>query len=293
MNSILNTGAGRPPRRSRTRLQRVEYILLAAGFLCLGVYLYSLVESGFWQNYDEYRLEATMRGAKPSPLGYVWHLVTGGGVSKTTEDENAYTDLPGKLPRIYRTPPPYGIIGRIEVPRLKVSAVVREGVDSKTLRRSAGHVPGTPLPGDEGNVALAAHRDTFFRGLRNVREQDRIRMVTPEGTFEYVVRSTQIVKPTDVEVLDSKNGKRELTLITCYPFNYVGHAPSRFIVRAEQLSAEPAPPARSTTAAVTPSAAVLAAVATEPVVKSRTQSSQRRVSAHKARKHKARPRARR
>ena len=277
MNSILNNVA-RPqrPRRART-FQRLEYFLLIAGFVCLGVYLYSFAESGFWQSYDEYRLEAAMRGAQPSAAGYVWHIVTGAGISKTAEDENAYKDLPGKeapgkVRRIYRTPPPYGIIGRIEVPRLNVSAVVREGVDSKTLRRSAGHVPGTPLPGDEGNVAVAAHRDTFFRGLRDIREQDRIRMVTPDGTFDYVVRATRIVKPSNVEVLDSKEGKRELTLITCYPFNYVGHAPSRFIVTAEQ--AEPS------SAAITPAAAVIPAVAqqvaTERVTKSKAKPHPRR-----------------
>jgi sortase A len=283
MNSLLNTRANPRPRRSRARLfRRVEYVLLAAGFLCLGIYLYSLAESGFWQNYDEYRLESAMRGVEPTAFGYVWRLVSGGGVSKTSEDENAYKDLPGKIPRIYRTPPPYGIIGRIEVPRLNVSAVVREGVDSKTLRRSAGHVPGTPLPGDEGNVAVAAHRDTFFRGLRDIREQDRIRVVTPEGNFEYVVRSTQIVKPTNVEVLDSKSGIRELTLITCYPFNYVGHAPNRFIVRAEQLSGDPRQVESS--AAVAPTAAIVPARRKLPP--------KRLAAAHQSRHRKAKLRAR-
>lgn len=290
MNSLLNSGEQPQPRRSRARtLRRVEYTLLAIGFLCLGVYVYSLMESGFWQSYDEYRLEAAMQGQQPSTFGYLWHLVSGSGAAKTGEDENAYNNLPGKVPRVYRTPPPYGIIGRIEVPRVNVSAVVREGVDSKTLRRSVGHVPGTPLPGDEGNVAVAAHRDTFFRGLRDIRQDDRIRVITPDGTFEYIVRSTQIVKPTNVDVLDSKSGRRELTLITCYPFNYVGHAPSRFIVRAEQASGEPdAQPS----AAVAPSAAVLPAVAektvTEPSMKRKTTSAKNR-----AHKRKARPRDRR
>ncbi|HET8547148.1 MAG TPA: class D sortase, partial [Bryobacteraceae bacterium] len=240
MNSILNSGDRPRRRRKRTRaLRRLEYILLAVGFLCIGIYVYSLAESGFWQSYDEYRLEATMRGAKPSAFGYVRHLISGSGAAKSAEDENAYSDLPAKVPRVYRTPPPFGIIGRLEVPRLNVSAVVREGVDKKTLRRSAGHVPGTPLPGDEGNVAVAAHRDTFFRGLRDIRQEDRIRMITPDGTFDYVVRSTEVVKPAEVQVLGSTNGRRELTLITCYPFNYVGHAPNRFIVKAEQDSVQP------------------------------------------------------
>jgi LPXTG-site transpeptidase (sortase) family protein len=180
---------------------------------------------------------------------------------------------------------------------LNVSAVVREGVDSKTLRRAAGHVPGTALPGDDGNVAVAAHRDTFFRGLRDVRENDRIRMVTPDGTFEYVVRSTTIVTPTDVEVLDPREGKRELTLITCYPFNYVGHAPKRFIVKAEQASVDAAIPARQRRAAVSPAAAVIPAAAVasaraEPNLSPR-QSPSKGVTSKKVRSRKARLQARR
>jgi sortase A len=276
MDSILKGRGEKPQDPTRKRLfRRAEYILLAIGFLCIGIYVYSLAESGFWQSYDEYRLEASMRGTPPSVVGYLWHVANGFGAAKTAnrEEENAYRDLPGKLPRIYRTPPPYGIIGRIEVPRLNVSAVVREGVDAKTLRRAAGHVPGTALPGDEGNVAVAAHRDTFFRGLRDIKASDRIRMVTPDGTFEYVVRSTKIVKPHNVEVLDPTDGKRELTLITCYPFNYVGNAPDRFIVKAEEASVDgtPAvfPPSAS---AAKPSAAVVPAVAEKLVADKATPS---------------------
>jgi sortase A len=285
MDSILNSGSKRPVNPARKRFfRRTEYILLAVGFLCLGIYVYSLAESGFWQSYDEYRLEASMRGSPPSFAGYLWHVVSGFGATRTAnrEEENAYNDLPSKLPRIYRTPPPYGIIGRIEVPRLNVSAVVREGVDSKTLRRAAGHVPGTALPGDEGNVAVAAHRDTFFRGLRDIRESDRIRMVTPDGTFEYVVRSTQIVKPKNVEVLEPTEGKRELTLITCYPFNYIGNAPDRFIVKAEEASVDGTTAVFPPRAAVGPAAAVIPAVAEKSAVEASPASKPKAKSKRKA-----------
>jgi len=127
------------------------------------------------------------------------------------------------------------LIGRIEIPRLNVRAVVKEGVDSKTLRRAVGHVPGTALPGEVGNVAFAAHRDTFFRGLRDVRKDDRITVETFDREFQYVVDSTQIVNPKDVQVLRPTQ-EAVLTLVTCYPFNYVGNAPKRFIVRARQVS---------------------------------------------------------
>lgn len=299
MNTLLDSGQkAAPPRSRRSRmLRRTEYLLLAVGFLCLGVYLFSIAESGLWQSYDEYRLEASIRGEKAGVLGYVWHVLSGsGGEKSATGEEDAYDALrqqPQRLPRIYRTPPPYGIIGRIEVPRLNVSAVVREGVDSKTLRRAAGHVPGTALPGDDGNVAVAAHRDTFFRGLRDVRESDRIRMVTPDGNFEYIVRSTQIVTPSDVQVLEPKDGKRELTLITCYPFNYVGHAPKRFIVKAEEatIDASTAPPKSG--ASLRPEAAVIPAAAAAAATQGPAlRSTPRRAAAKPTRNRKARQQAR-
>jgi sortase A len=122
-------------------------------------------------------------------------------------------------------------MGRIEIPRLGVSAVVRAGSDARTLQLAVGHIPGTAMPGDSGNVGLAGHRDTFFRRLRDIRADDEIRVVTPDGTFSYRVQRTLIVEPDDVWVLDPAADSL-LTLITCYPFTYVGSAPQRFIVRA-------------------------------------------------------------
>jgi sortase A len=127
-----------------------------------------------------------------------------------------------------------GLIGRIEIPRLDISVVVMEGSTGAVLRRAAGHIQGTALPGQQGNVAVSAHRDTFFRPLRNVRRDDIINFTTMLGNFHYRVVSTSIVPPSDVSVLDP--GKAEsLTLITCYPFYFIGSAPDRFIVRAERV----------------------------------------------------------
>lgn len=127
---------------------------------------------------------------------------------------------------------PGTVIGRVEIPRVGVSAMVREGDDVKTLRRAVGHVPGTALPGERGNAALAGHRDTFFRGLRDIRRGDEILVATRQGDVRYVVRSTRVVEPSEVSVL-APTAKSALTLVTCYPFNYIGAAPRRFIVRAE------------------------------------------------------------
>ena len=125
----------------------------------------------------------------------------------------------------------HGLVGRIDIARLGVSVMVMEGFDGKTLRRGAGHIPGTALPGQAGNVGISAHRDTFFRPLRNVRAGDVISVTTLDGEYQYRVVSTKVVSPRDVSVLDSTGGE-VLTLVTCYPFYYVGAAPERFIVRA-------------------------------------------------------------
>jgi sortase A len=127
-----------------------------------------------------------------------------------------------------------GVIGRIEIARLDISAFVMEGTSSRTLRRAVGHIEGTALPGQAGNIGIAAHRDTFFRPLRNIRESDVIVFRTLTGDYHYRVVSAEIVAPDNVSVLDA--GTREiLTLVTCYPFYFVGPAPNRFVVRAERV----------------------------------------------------------
>jgi LPXTG-site transpeptidase (sortase) family protein len=129
----------------------------------------------------------------------------------------------------------HGLIGRLEIPRLGVLAVVQEGVEARTLSWAAGHVAGTALPGERGNVVVAAHRDTLFRRLEDVRSGDALRFVTPEGNYEYAVTDIEVVAPSRVDVLRPR-APREATLVTCYPFGFVGPAPMRFVVRAASLS---------------------------------------------------------
>jgi sortase A len=126
------------------------------------------------------------------------------------------------------------LVGSLTILRLHLSAVVIEGDDDSALNVAIGHLPDTPQPWDgNGNVALAAHRDTFFRPLKDVVVGDEIQVMTPRGEFLYDVRETTIVEPDDLSVLNPTE-RPSLTLITCYPFSYVGHAPRRFIVRAER-----------------------------------------------------------
>lgn len=128
---------------------------------------------------------------------------------------------------------PGGLIGSLEIPRLHLRAAVIEGDDESTLRVAIGHLPDTPLPWETGNVAMAGHRDTFFRPLKDVAVGDKMQLITPRGEFDYAVRQTLIVDPSDLSVLNPTEHPT-LTLITCYPFSYIGHAGRRFIVRAER-----------------------------------------------------------
>jgi sortase A len=122
----------------------------------------------------------------------------------------------------------------LEIPRLGLSAPVVEGDDADALRGAAGHLPDTPHPWENGNSAIAAHRDGLFRPLRRIRVGDEVRVQTVHGPIRYKVRDTRIVEPTDLSVLQPTRGAT-LTLITCYPFNYVGAAPQRFIVHADRV----------------------------------------------------------
>jgi LPXTG-site transpeptidase (sortase) family protein len=126
-------------------------------------------------------------------------------------------------------PEPY--LGRVDIPRLDISVMLLDGVDDATLRFGLGHIPGTALPGQPGNAGIAGHRDTFFRGLSRIREDDEIAVKTLTGEYRYVVDTIKIVDPDDVGVLDN-SGRPTLTLVTCYPFYLVGPAPKRFIVQA-------------------------------------------------------------
>jgi sortase A len=124
-----------------------------------------------------------------------------------------------------------GLIGRMEIPRLRLSAVVMEGTSRATLRRAVGHISGSALPGEPGNVCLSGHRDTYFRPLKDLRVSDKIRLSTLHGAFDYIVESLTVVEPERIGVL-APTQAGVLTLVTCYPFYYVGAAPQRFVVRA-------------------------------------------------------------
>ena len=126
------------------------------------------------------------------------------------------------------------VLGRIDIPRLGISVAVLQGITSRTLRLGAGHIERTPLPGDTGNSGIAGHRDTFFRELKDIRENDEIQLQTATELFHYEVDWVKVVDPDDITVLEPSTFGSTLTLVTCYPFYFVGSAPKRFVVRAHK-----------------------------------------------------------
>lgn len=139
------------------------------------------------------------------------------------------------LPSLHERVEPGSVVGRIRIESAGVDVVALEGIGKDVLRKAAGHFPGTALPGRPGNASFAAHRDSYFRGLRHVGVGDSIEVETASGTFSYRVSETRIVEPEAVEVVAPRGGS-ELTLVTCFPFDFVGPAPRRFVVHAQLLT---------------------------------------------------------
>ena len=232
------------PSAGHRWLVGIEWLFLLAGLAALDTYVWVNTSSVLYQAYQDWAFDQTLRGLTPSVPGFMsdefsWML---GSQRQKVEAPEAPLAPPKFQPMPQGEPPaPSSVIGRLEIPRLKMTVMVREGADGKTLHRAVGHIPGTALPGYAGNVALAGHRDTFFRSLRNIQKDDAIDFETENGTYHYLVESTDIVGPRDVSVLAASHGQT-LTLVTCYPFYYVGSAPKRFIVRAALVSPTPQRP---------------------------------------------------
>jgi len=148
------------------------------------------------------------------------------------------TDIDRTAPYSIRVNPPHPgeTFAKLIIPRLDTELYVIEGDDAADLRRAPGHMIGTALPGARGNCIIAGHRDTHFRVLKDIREGDDIVLQTPHGQYLYRVHNTRIVTPKATEVLDATPDP-ELSLITCYPFYYVGSAPKRFVVEARLAGA--------------------------------------------------------
>ncbi len=122
-------------------------------------------------------------------------------------------------------------VALLAIPKLALKVPVFEGTEEPVLNRGVGWIQQTARPGEAGNVGIAGHRDGFFRCLKDIQIGDRIELVTPNGKKTYRVDDMDIVFPENVGVLAPRRNPA-LTLVTCYPFYYIGSAPQRFIVHA-------------------------------------------------------------
>jgi len=211
----------------RRILKWAQRALFACAVFLLGYCGFALADAWTFQRRESRDFDRLLRDQRAVSEG-----------TPQPESRTSTKGVPAASPKRARAAATAGMIGRIEIPRLLLSAVVVNGIDTTTLRRAVGHIPGTAMPGQAGNVGVAGHRDTFFRGLKDLRNKDEIQFSTLSGDFKYVVESLIIVEPDNVGVL-APSSENVLTLVTCYPFSYVGTAPRRFVARARQVSAPP------------------------------------------------------
>ncbi len=193
-----------PPTGTQWVLRVSQYLFFGVGILALGYFGFTLLDARVYQANAERSLARQIHLQQEHKVSY----------SKPALKEG-------------------DVLGRIEIPRLGMSIAVLQGTSSRILRLGAGHIEGTALPGEPGNTGIAGHRDTFFRALKGIRQNDDIQLQTPTGLFRYKVDWVKVVPPDDIGVL-APSSESTLTLVTCYPFYYFGAAPKRFIVHAQR-----------------------------------------------------------
>ena len=214
-------------RRSIRPLCRpLRYVFFAIGFVALAWVGFAYFDAELYQAGQSRLFEKILQVSSKTPSGAGSQPLTG----SVAEADRSRAIGPQTAARSGYP------LGRIEIGSIGMQAMVFEGTDARTLRRAVGHIPGTALPGESGNVAIAGHRDTFFRALEKIRKNDEITLATLNGFYRYRVDVTRVVEPDDIAVLGDEGGS-VLTLVTCYPFGLIGPAPQRFVVRA-RLSGE-------------------------------------------------------
>ena len=218
--------------------RRLGTVLIAVGLVLLGVWAAARLHSILGERRDRERFEAQRAAATagtalpappapapPTPTSPALKIAEG-DVDVSLWSEARVKEWKESLATDHRAP-----LALLKVPRLKIDVPILEGTDDLTLNRGAGWIEGTARPGAAGNVGLSAHRDGFFRALKDVAVGDEILLETPGATSRYAVEWTKVVDPEDVSVLD-ETASPAITLVTCYPFYFIGSAPHRFIVRA-------------------------------------------------------------
>jgi sortase A len=243
-NAARQPAVSHAPRHTH-KLNGLRSFLLIIGLACLGYYVYTIADQKIYQVYENWAFDQQIAGRPAVTFrDYLREQTPFGFLAGARE---AVKPAPTSPPSSVAMPSDGSVIGRVAIGRLNLSAVVRQGVDADTLQTAVGHVPSTALAGQSGNFAIAAHRDTLFRALKDIQKGDLVTFQSPTGLFNYRVVATRIVKPTDISVLrpdgggliQAQNGNQPnklMTMITCYPFYYVGSAPKRFVVEAELVN---------------------------------------------------------
>jgi LPXTG-site transpeptidase (sortase) family protein len=224
----------------------LERGLLLGGVACLSVFGAATLHSRVGQAYAAWSFDRALEGRPSSATGF---LASVAGVSphallSSKVDEDTRKDWSAARVRAFeeaeagaasgRTP----LVGRLEIPSLDLAVMVLDGTDESTLNRAVGRIEGTAKPGEIGNLGIAGHRDGWFRALRRISPGEEIVLRTLDGRYRYRIEEIEIVDPADTSVLDAGDeGKARLTLVTCYPFYWVGNAPQRYIVKAELVDA--------------------------------------------------------
>jgi sortase A len=230
--------------RSRLKgLMLLERTLLVVGVVLVGVYGTASVHSSFFRTFDLWAFDQQMLGRPATMAGYLAHVVhvpsfeDGSLLVNEPPDQEEWS--PERIRAYEETEQAKGrtpLLGRLEIPSLDLKVMVHDGTDPWSLNRAVGRIEGTSKPGEPGNLGIAGHRDGFFRSLRHLTPGESITLTTLEGRYEYKVDDIEIVAPDEIEVLED-GSRPSLTLVTCYPFYYVGSAPQRYIVKAELVAA--------------------------------------------------------
>lgn len=218
-----------------SKLRRFEYIAWGLGLALIAIYGAVRVHGTVMKQHE---LERFAKARQAAAAGL---LADSGAVPVASSGDQLAVDFglwSESRVRAYReslerqTESPLAVL---RIPKIRLEVPVLDGTDDFKLNRAVGHIQGTARPGESGNVGIAGHRDGFFRGLKDIARGDRIELETLEGTEIYIVDEVVIVDPDAVEVLDPTEAP-SITLVTCYPFYFVGSAPQRYIVRGVRSS---------------------------------------------------------
>ena len=237
---------GRGPRYDRpvSWTRRLERFLWIAGILLIALWAAAKIHSYVGSHRDLERFREAKSAARPAPLP---PLPVAPAPSLPPPAEAA-PPLPDRT--LPEAPADYALWSKervkayeearqqdasaplaiLRIPKIDLEVAVLDGTDDFTLNRAVGHIEYTALPGDNGNIGIAGHRDGFFRGLKDVRKGDTLELETLAGRDSYRITDIWIVNPEDAQVLDP-TPEPTVTLVACYPFYFVGHAPKRYIVR--------------------------------------------------------------